>query len=108
MSPDLTGASCAGVGDPDLWFPNKGQSSTVALSICADCPVKAACLAIAMEHPCSGIWGGTTVDQRKELARRHGRAYDITAGCGDNVRIGIKPASAAKALLRARRQAGAA
>jgi hypothetical protein len=52
-------AACAGVADPDIFFPesprrDKGRI-TEAKSWCADCPVRAECRS---HHGREGIWGG--------------------------------------------------
>jgi WhiB family redox-sensing transcriptional regulator len=57
--------------DPEWFFPEKGGAAAPAKRICADCPVKAPCLADALatrdEH---GIRGGLTVRERRRLQRR--------------------------------------
>ena len=68
--PDFNGAACATHPDPDMWFPHpKDQQGTdIAVAICADCPVRDACLAYALEHGIEhGIWGGETATQRKPI-----------------------------------------
>ena len=53
--------------DPDAFFPDKGAANKAALMVCADCPVRDACLNYAIqEHITIGIYGGTTAKQRKE------------------------------------------
>jgi len=59
-------AACRGKG-PDRWFPGQGGDYEAAQAVCADCPVRAACLAAADVH---GIWGGLSAKARKEH-RRH-------------------------------------
>jgi WhiB family redox-sensing transcriptional regulator len=62
-------ALCAQV-DPELWFPEKGctAQALAAKRICRRCPVKAPCLADALErHAQDGIWGGLTYYERLEL-----------------------------------------
>lgn len=64
-------AACKGF-DPDLWFPEKGDNRTagIAIAICNDCPVTAACLRYALDaNERDGIWGGLT-----PMDRRHVRA----------------------------------
>lgn len=63
-------AACLG-SDPDLFFPERGESTKEAKAICATCPVKAEC----MEYATSGvekfgIWGGTS--ERERRAKRKG------------------------------------
>jgi WhiB family transcriptional regulator, redox-sensing transcriptional regulator len=74
--------------DPDLFFPvaigsAASKDITRALSICESCPVKRQCLEFAMRTgESSGIWGGTTPEERirvlrgrnRRPARRPGRA----------------------------------
>jgi Transcription factor WhiB len=55
--------------DPELWFPDKGQSARVATRICAACPVRAECLAYALERDERfGVWGGLSERERRKLA----------------------------------------
>jgi WhiB family redox-sensing transcriptional regulator len=69
-------ALCA-EADPDAWFPDNGQNdrATIAKRICARCPVRAECLEHALAgadtwHGIAfGIWGGTTVQERRTLRR---------------------------------------
>lgn len=70
-------AACANHDDPDLWFPEQGQDEQrqEALRICAGCPVRAACLAYVQPMPPqSGIWGGTTEEDRIRDRRRRAAA----------------------------------
>lgn len=56
--------------DPEIFFPEKGGSTKRARDVCAECPVRAACLeyAIANREP-DGVWGGLTPRKRQELIR---------------------------------------
>ena len=66
-------AACAGYPN-GLFFP--GPDSTMASvekarAICSVCPVKDDCLEYAFQaNQRSGIWGGTTEDERKSLRRK--------------------------------------
>lgn len=70
------GAACRGM-DPDLWFPVSGHGKahdwTNARAVCATCPVRAECLAYALDsepvHEGSGMWGGATPEERRDLLR---------------------------------------
>lgn len=71
-------ALCAEVGG-DLFFPEPGASHTdveQAKSVCRRCPLREPCLAYALDAtdghgtPIGGIWGATTVEERKALRRR--------------------------------------
>lgn len=69
-------AICSTV-DPDLFFPNKGGDMAGlrrVKAICAHCPVIAQCRAYALDDSSLvGIWGGTTVEERKQIRRSGGR-----------------------------------
>lgn len=69
-------AACRGM-DPEMWFPDAGQQHTTrsqaARAVCARCPVRRECLAVALAVPGyrdHGIWGGTLVAQRHELRKQ--------------------------------------
>jgi len=62
-------ALCAEVGG-DLWFPEKGESTREAKAVCRACPVRAECLADAVERgERFGIWGGVSERQRVRMRR---------------------------------------
>jgi WhiB family redox-sensing transcriptional regulator len=56
--------------DPDLFFPEKGGTTTEAKRICAGCPVRAECLEYALEEDERfGVWGGMSERERWKLKR---------------------------------------
>ena len=69
--------------DPELFFPvsvtgtGVRQAEEAAKTVCAGCAVRASCLSYALEAMPEGIWGGTTLDERRaarrSLTRRTGR-----------------------------------
>jgi WhiB family redox-sensing transcriptional regulator len=67
-------AACRGL-DPDLFFPvsTKGASLTdieADKRVCQGCPVTTPCLRWALDvGHVSGIWGGTTEEERRALRR---------------------------------------
>ena len=67
-------AACSKV-DPDLFFPvtTSGASLTdieAAKRVCQRCPVMTSCLRWALDlGHVSGIWGGTTEEERRALRR---------------------------------------
>ena len=86
---------CTGHNNPDLWFSDttetagRGRPSTsvenkmieealIALSICAKCPIKEACLAEGMksENIDNGIWGGLLSGERIAASRINIKAKD--------------------------------
>ena len=64
--------ACLGA-HPDLFFPERGQSTKPAKEICKSCKVKEECLKFALDGSEQfGVWGGMSERQRKRL--RMGRA----------------------------------
>lgn len=65
--------------DPDLFFPvgTTGPAVAQALrakAVCARCPVASPCLQHAVTTgQRTGVWGGTTEDEREALRRRLAR-----------------------------------
>ena len=62
----LSGAACT-AADPDLFFPEDGDTfgERRAKAICAACPVRAACLAAAIERgEPVGVFGGLNEQER--------------------------------------------
>ena len=83
--PELPGARCAQRDqDPELWFPANGDRATAerAKAICRICPVRSACLEWALAaNERTGIWGGTTPNDRRGLRRTDAKAL-VTGNCG--------------------------
>lgn len=52
---------------------------------CNLCPVRADCLAYALEHDEWGVWGGTTSYQRRQLNRARERA--VCPGCSSDALV---------------------
>lgn len=68
--------ACRGV-DPNVFFPERGDSCVAAKKVCAGCPVRGECLDFALAHGEKfGIWGGKSERERSRLraARRPGSA----------------------------------
>ena len=57
--------------DPELWFPEKGSSTTDAKRICSRCPVEGECLDAALNGPYGperfGVWGNRSERERRRL-----------------------------------------
>ena len=67
--PLLPQASCRGIFNPNLFFPESREQEAKCLpivrSICAACPERKECLDYALKEQISyGIWAGTTPAQR--------------------------------------------
>lgn len=62
-------AACKGVG-PEVFFPERGQSSEGAKAVCGGCEVRQQCLADALANgDRHGIWGGMSERGRRVLRR---------------------------------------
>ena len=63
--------------DPDLFFPVGTTGNALvqierAKEVCGECPVHRECLDYALEtNQDSGIWGGTSEEERRVLRRRY-------------------------------------
>ena len=60
--------------DPDLWFAESPRDLEQAKALCADCPIKAECLAgaLARGEPW-GVWGGEILERGTVVARKRPR-----------------------------------
>lgn len=57
--------------DPDLFFPERGESIEAAKEICGRCPVRLDCLRYALKVGIHhGVWGGASERARRRM-RRH-------------------------------------
>ncbi len=62
--------------DPDLFFPVGTTGHALvqierATQVCQECPVQRDCLEFALEtNQDSGIWGGTSEEERRAIRRR--------------------------------------
>ncbi|MEZ5142169.1 MAG: WhiB family transcriptional regulator [Acidimicrobiales bacterium] len=62
--------------DPDLFFPVGTTGPAIeqianAKAVCATCEVKQACLDFALTtNQDSGVWGGTSEEERRKIRRR--------------------------------------
>lgn len=62
------------VGDPDLWFADSPVDLERAKALCADCPIRAQCLAAALERAEPwGVWGGEILDRGSIISRKRPR-----------------------------------
>ncbi|GAB3671266.1 WhiB family transcriptional regulator [Saccharopolyspora tripterygii] len=55
--------------DPEVFFPETGRVDLArqAIEICDRCPVRDACLELAVRDGEWGIWGGTTEKRRRKI-----------------------------------------
>lgn len=62
------------VGDPDLWFAESPVDLERAKALCADCPIRRACLDAALERQEPwGVWGGEILERGAVIARKRPR-----------------------------------
>ena len=62
------------VEDPDLWFAETPAQLETAKALCADCPVRSACLAGALDRGEPwGVWGGEIFERGVVIARKRPR-----------------------------------
>jgi WhiB family redox-sensing transcriptional regulator len=63
-------AACRGV-DPDIFYPASDEEAEAAKAICAQCPVREACLEYALANrERDGVWGGATERERRRIIRQ--------------------------------------
>jgi WhiB family redox-sensing transcriptional regulator len=70
----FAGALCRDL-DPDLWFPEYGNRRAIDIScqvaVCGRCPVRVACLDLAVKTGVSdGIWGGVLFTDWRRAHRK--------------------------------------
>ena len=66
--------NCDGI-PVDEFFPEKGEHEFIirinyAKRICNNCLAKQECLEYALSNKVSGIWGGTTENERRQLRKK--------------------------------------
>jgi WhiB family redox-sensing transcriptional regulator len=62
------------VEDPELWFAETPAQLELAKQFCADCPVRDACLAGALDRGEPwGVWGGEIFDHGVVIPRKRPR-----------------------------------
>lgn len=72
--PWMSDALCAQT-DPEVFFPEKGESPEPAKSVCAECDVAAECLRYALDHRIQwGVWGGVSYRKRRDMWAAESRA----------------------------------
>lgn len=70
----LDGTQLCTEADPEFWFPEGSLSyeNRLAIRMCGDCNFTEQCLEYALENNVEGIWGGTTVQQRRDIRKKRG------------------------------------
>lgn len=68
------GGLCKGT-DPDLFYPERGESTRRAKEVCRDCAVREPCLETGLEGGEKfGIWGGLSERERRRIRRQRAQA----------------------------------
>ncbi|MCH9736830.1 MAG: WhiB family transcriptional regulator [Actinomycetia bacterium] len=81
-NPQYSGAALCGQTDPELFFPELGQSPREAKAICNDCELAAPCLDYAVANDERfGVWGAHSARERRDLKQRLALA-DTNTDCG--------------------------
>jgi WhiB family redox-sensing transcriptional regulator len=64
----LDEAACGGM-DTDIFFPEHltKENANLAKEVCSGCPIALQCLTFAVVNTEHGIWGGSTLEERKRL-----------------------------------------
>jgi len=71
--------------DPDLFFPVGTTGAALvqieqARAVCRECPVQSDCLDFALAtNQDSGIWGGTSEDERRMIRREQANRQKVVA-----------------------------
>lgn len=63
----VSGSALCAQTDADTFFPGKGGSLREAKRICGVCPLLAECLEYALTHHVYGVWGGTSISDRRRM-----------------------------------------
>lgn len=69
--PELPGAVCQDLSDPEIFFSGKPHDTASARQVCLRCPVIRACLSWALTHNEPGVWAATTPEDRTRLRIEH-------------------------------------
>jgi WhiB family redox-sensing transcriptional regulator len=60
--------------DPSLWFAEAPHELAQAKALCAQCPIRLACLSVAVDRgEFAGVWGGHIFDRGRIVAYKRGR-----------------------------------
>lgn len=67
--------------DPEIFFPERGESNKVAKKICGRCEITELCLRAAVERTEPyGVYGGASVAERRPLTKMNGEELDQAIG----------------------------
>ena len=67
-------------------FPHDGGGVSIAIRLCAACPVRAQCLEYALAHRIDdGIWGGSSERERRRILQQRRHRPAVTSFAADQV-----------------------
>ncbi len=85
--------------DPDLWFADSPAELETAKSLCAECPVRAECLAGAIERGEPwGVWGGEIFERGAVVPRKRPRGRPRKEDVARDAALRVEVAARAAAI----------
>lgn len=83
--PPVDGTQPCAAENPELFFPRTSRDAQFAYprakAVCETCPFRRPCLAYALAHNVTGIWAGTSHEERHALRKAHGiKAQPVELG----------------------------
>lgn len=75
LEPNWSALAACKSTDPSVFFPKDLVGVVAAKTICRDCPVIEECLDHAIVMGEHGVWGGTSDDERADLAKARRRGF---------------------------------
>ena len=95
--------------DPDLWFADAPADLEVAKALCEGCPLKAECLAGAVERAEPwGVWGGEIFERGAVVPRKRPRGRPRKEDIARDAVLRVEVANRTNALVGGDRNFGAA
>jgi WhiB family redox-sensing transcriptional regulator len=91
--------------DPDLWFSDSPTELDLAKALCGDCPLRAECLAGAVERAEPwGVWGGEIFERGAVVPRKRPRGRPRKSDIARDalLRVEVEARLAAKGLAGSR------
>jgi WhiB family redox-sensing transcriptional regulator len=86
--------------DPDMWFSDAPAELELAKSLCADCPLRAECLAGALERAEPwGVWGGEIFERGAVVPRKRPRGRPRKEDVARDAVLRVEVAARAAAVV---------
>ncbi|GAA4247686.1 WhiB family transcriptional regulator [Dactylosporangium darangshiense] len=85
--------------DPDLWFADSPAELELAKSLCVECPLRAECLAGAIERAEPwGVWGGEIFERGAVVPRKRPRGRPRKEDVARDAVLRVEVAARTKAV----------